>query len=53
MRKLAIIVGCVLYVICPIDLVPDFLPIAGQLDDLLVIVNTVRSVLKKTEGQGV
>ena len=33
--KLAL-VFLVLYLICPIDLIPDFLPVIGQLDDILI-----------------
>jgi len=32
----ALIVGALLYLICPVDLVPDFRPLAGWLDDVAV-----------------
>lgn len=32
------IVIVLLYILNPIDLVPDFIPVAGQLDDLLVLI---------------
>jgi uncharacterized membrane protein YkvA (DUF1232 family) len=41
-----------LYVISPIDLAPDFIPILGQLDDLVALGMTVRAVLKKAEKEG-
>ena len=32
-----VIVGSLLYFISPIDLLPDFIPVIGQLDDAIVI----------------
>ncbi len=32
-----LLVGAVAYLLSPIDLVPDFLPIRGRLDDVLVL----------------
>jgi len=29
---------CIAYLLSPIDLIPDFLPVIGQLDDLLLLV---------------
>ncbi len=46
MKKFALILGCLLYVLSPIDLVPDFIP-GGQLDDLGAIALTIRSLLTK------
>lgn len=45
MRKIALILGCLLYVLSPIDLMPDFIPGIGQLDDLGAIALTIRSLL--------
>lgn len=34
------------YLASPIDLIPDFLPVIGQLDDALLVVLAVRSVMR-------
>ena len=34
-KKLAVI-GIILYIISPIDLIPDFIPMAGYADDILL-----------------
>lgn len=52
MRKFAIVLGCLLYVVSPIDFIPDPILVAGQIDDLAAIVFTVRSLLKDTEKKG-
>jgi uncharacterized membrane protein YkvA (DUF1232 family) len=40
-RKLALIVLAA-YLASPIDLVPDFLPVAGQVDDALLVIVALR-----------
>lgn len=44
---LLILVAGILYLISPLDAVPDFIPLAGYLDDLAVLTGIV-TVLKKT-----
>ncbi len=42
--NLVVIVGAVLYFLTPIDLVPDFVPVAGFVDDASVIAWAVAAV---------
>jgi uncharacterized membrane protein YkvA (DUF1232 family) len=38
--------GLVAYLALPVDLVPDFIPVAGQLDDVIVVAAVLRVVLR-------
>jgi uncharacterized membrane protein YkvA (DUF1232 family) len=42
----ALLVMLLGYLAMPIDLVPDFIPVAGQLDDLIIVVLVLRAVLR-------
>jgi uncharacterized membrane protein YkvA (DUF1232 family) len=44
-RKLAL-VALLAYLAFPLDLVPDFIPVAGQLDDAIVVALVLRYVLR-------
>lgn len=44
-RKL-LIGGLLVYLALPFDLVPDFIPVAGQLDDALMVALVLRTVLR-------
>lgn len=35
-KKKWAVIGIILYIISPVDLIPDFLPIAGYADDILL-----------------
>jgi uncharacterized membrane protein YkvA (DUF1232 family) len=43
--------ACVGYLALPIDLVPDFVPVAGQLDDAIVVALALRTVLRAAGPQ--
>jgi uncharacterized membrane protein YkvA (DUF1232 family) len=46
-RRSKLLLGAMLaYLAMPFDLVPDFIPVAGQLDDLLVVALVLRRVLR-------
>jgi uncharacterized membrane protein YkvA (DUF1232 family) len=40
------VVGLVAYLAMPIALVPDLIPVAGQLDDAIVVALVLRTVLR-------
>ncbi len=44
-RKL-VLLALIGYLLLPIDLVPDFIPVAGQLDDALVVALALRLVVR-------
>jgi uncharacterized membrane protein YkvA (DUF1232 family) len=51
--KLRAIIGLILifaYVISPIDIIPDFIPLAGWLDDLIIVPLGIALVRKITPG---
>jgi uncharacterized membrane protein YkvA (DUF1232 family) len=41
-----LVAGSVLYLASPIDLVPDFVPVAGQIDDAIIVGASLRLVLR-------
>jgi uncharacterized membrane protein YkvA (DUF1232 family) len=47
-RHKALLAGVGLYLALPIDLVPDFIPVAGQLDDAVVVGLALRAVLRRS-----
>ena len=50
-RHKALLAGLLGYLASPLDLVPDFIPVIGQLDDLLiaaVVLRTVRRGVKRS-----
>jgi uncharacterized membrane protein YkvA (DUF1232 family) len=45
-RHRLLLAGLLVYLASPIDLVPDFIPVAGQLDDALLVGFVIRRALK-------
>ena len=45
-RYRAIVVAMLGYLALPFDVVPDFIPVAGQLDDAVVVALTLRAILR-------
>ena len=45
-RKKALLIGLAAYLAMPFDLVPDFIPVAGQLDDAVLVALVLRSLLR-------
>jgi Protein of unknown function (DUF1232) len=45
-RKKALVVALAGYLALPFDLVPDFIPVAGQLDDAVIVALVLRSLLR-------
>jgi uncharacterized membrane protein YkvA (DUF1232 family) len=41
-----VIPAAVLYLALPLDLIPDFIPILGQLDDILVLLVAMRLIMR-------
>src|SRR3954464_9205952 len=45
-RSKLLLIALVGYLAMPFDLVPDFIPVAGQLDDAIIVALVLRSVLR-------
>ena len=45
-RRKLLLLGLFAYLASPIDLVPDFIPVAGQLDDAIIVALALRHVLR-------
>jgi uncharacterized membrane protein YkvA (DUF1232 family) len=45
-RRKLLLIGLVAYLSLPFDLVPDFIPVAGQLDDAIIVALVLRHLLR-------
>jgi uncharacterized membrane protein YkvA (DUF1232 family) len=45
-RRKLVLVGLAGYLALPFDVVPDFIPVAGQLDDAVIVALTLRAILR-------
>ena len=45
-RKKVLIIALTGYLALPFDLVPDFIPVAGQLDDVVIVALVLRRLLR-------
>lgn len=49
LQKKALMVGALTYVVSPIDVIPDFIPVVGQLDDLVVLTKALKLLLDDSD----
>jgi uncharacterized membrane protein YkvA (DUF1232 family) len=49
-RRKLLLVGLLGYLTLPFDLVPDFIPMAGKLDDVIVVALVLRSLVRADGG---
>jgi uncharacterized membrane protein YkvA (DUF1232 family) len=45
-RRKLLLLGLVGYLALPLDLVPDFIPVAGQLDDAIIVALVLRHFVR-------
>jgi uncharacterized membrane protein YkvA (DUF1232 family) len=50
-RRKLLLAGVAGYLALPFDLVPDFIPVAGQLDDAIVVALALRSLVRSDGGR--
>ncbi len=48
-----LVVGAVAYIVMPIDLIPDFIPFFGEIDDLYILVLALQRLISWNAGRTV
>ena len=49
LKSIALVIGGLLYFLTPLDVIPDFIPVVGFLDDAAVIAYVLRSIRADVE----
>jgi uncharacterized membrane protein YkvA (DUF1232 family) len=49
-REKVLVAALIPYLALPFDLVPDFIPVAGQLDDAVIVAFVLRRVVRRNEA---
>jgi len=49
LQKKALMVAALTYVASPVDVIPDFIPVVGQLDDLVVLTKAIKLLLDASD----
>src|SRR6266550_8506646 len=49
-RQKLLVAALIHYLASPIDLIPDFIPIAGQLDDAVLVALVLRRIVRRNPG---
>jgi uncharacterized membrane protein YkvA (DUF1232 family) len=49
-RQKVLVAALIPYLASPIDLIPDFIPIAGQLDDAVLVALVLRRIVRRNPG---
>jgi uncharacterized membrane protein YkvA (DUF1232 family) len=44
----ALVIGALVYLVSPLDVLPDVIPILGQIDDLFLVVTSVSRLIDRT-----
>jgi uncharacterized membrane protein YkvA (DUF1232 family) len=49
-RRKLLVAALIPYLAMPFDLIPDFIPVAGQLDEAILVALVLRRVVKRDPG---